>query len=97
MFLDTNLKHGQSVEIRNFRYYVAGRTAAEIEILCFSDGTFAGQGIIIINTDDERFATKRVYESLDDVLKAVYEIVELKIKDNEWVKTTIKIIERNEK
>lgn len=83
MHLDTSYDFTHSVEIKTFRYIVGGKTAAEIEILCFADGFFAGQGIIHFS-NDEKFSTKKVYDNLDEALKNCYKIIEDKIKDHEW-------------
>jgi hypothetical protein len=83
MFLETNNEYSQSIEIKNFRYYVAGRVVSEFEILCFSDGKFAGQGSI--NFNKEMFATNSVYSTLDETLAASYEKIEKKIKNDPWV------------
>jgi len=89
MHVQATAKNAQSIEIKMFRYYVANRTAAEIEILCFADGKFAGQGVINF-CENEPFASSSVYNTLDETLQNCYEIIESKIKDHEWVKSARK-------
>jgi len=89
MHVEATAKITQSIEIKKFRYYVASKVAAEIEILCFADGKFAGQGIINI-CENEPFVSSTVYNTLDETLQNCYEIIESKIKNHEWVKSARK-------
>lgn len=92
MFIDTEVNYSQSVEIRSFRYFVAGVAVAEIEILCFSDGKYAGQGKIRL-LNNENFATSSVFADINSALKKCYELIESKISNHDWVLKTIKTIE----
>lgn len=65
-------------------YDVGNRPFAKIEVLDFLDGTFATQAEILAT--GEKVAISSTKESYLESLKAIYPLIEDKIKDDEWVK-----------
>lgn len=87
MFVDTDKTYSQAFEIRKFQYLVNGKIAATIEILCFADGSFAGQGNIHIKNDIP-FSTQKIFKELNATLQKCYCIIEEQIEDHEEVMET---------
>lgn len=85
---DSKLKGSVCAEIKTFRYFTAGRTMAEFELLCFEDGQIGTQGFITETKED--FALTKVFTVEDEAVQAVIHKVEEKIKDFDWVKSTEK-------
>ncbi|WP_432355299.1 hypothetical protein [Sporosarcina sp. A2] len=85
MFKST-LKGSVCHEVKTYRYVTAGKTMAEFELLMFENGQIGTQGKII--KTEEGFSPARVYEDVDKAVQEIIDVIEEKIKDDDWVKST---------
>lgn len=69
-------------EVKTYRFVVAGRTMANLEILCFDDCHYGAQGSIV--SSDQQFSTGFA-QTLEDALEAITRKTEELIKDDPWV------------
>jgi|HigsolmetaGSP12D_1036236.scaffolds.fasta_scaffold00449_5 hypothetical protein len=85
---ESSLKGAVCCEVKTYQYIVAGRTMAEFELLMFEDGSIGTQGEI--KKTGGKFSPAKVYSDLNNAVQDMINIIEQKIKDDEWVKQTQK-------
>jgi hypothetical protein len=78
-----NLKTGLIYEIKSYRYAVANRTMAEIEILIFDNGDIGNQAKI--TKTGQGISTRKIYSDLQTALDDIVTLIEETIKNDEWV------------
>ncbi|MBE1554788.1 hypothetical protein [Sporosarcina limicola] len=82
----TSIQGAICYEVKNYRYVAAGRNMAEFELLMFENGQIGTQGEILATK--ESFSPGKVYEDIDVAVQEMIDIIEEKVKDDDWVKKT---------
>ena len=82
----SNLKGSVCYELKTYRYVIAGRNMAVFELLMFEDGGIGTQGEILATK--EKFSPGKVYKNVNEAVQEMIDLVEVKIKDDEWVLKT---------
>ncbi|MGG2113996.1 hypothetical protein ABFY60_26805 [Lysinibacillus pakistanensis] len=73
-------------EVKTYRYVNAGKNMAEFELMFFEDGGIGTQGEIL--STKENFSPGQVYKNIDEAVQDMIDIIEKKLKDDEWIKKT---------
>lgn len=84
----TNLSGGVCFEVKNYKYVCAGKTMATFELLMFKEDEIGTQGEII--QTEEKFSPAKLYSNMDEAIQEMIDLIEEKIRHDEWVQKTIK-------
>lgn len=84
----SSIKGSICYEVKTYKYTTAGRNMAEFELLIFENGQIGTQGKIL--KTEEGFSPAKVYEDVDEAVQEMIEIIEEKIKNDDWVRKTEK-------
>jgi hypothetical protein len=79
----SNLKGANVFEVKTYRYTVAAKTMATIEVLLFENGQIGSQGTL--EPSGEGFSPAEIYETENEAVQGTIEYLENIIKDDEWV------------
>jgi hypothetical protein len=82
----SNLKGSNVFEVKTYRYTVAAKTMATIEVLIFGNGQIGSQGTF--ESTGKGFSPAKIYESVDEAVQGTIDYLEGLIKDDDWVKKT---------
>lgn len=82
----SSIKGSVCYEVKTYKYVTAGKNMAEFELLMFENGQIGTQGKIL--KTEESFSPAKVYEDVDKAVQEMIEIIEEKLKDDDWVKKT---------
>ena len=83
-----SLKGSTCFEVKTYKYVCAGRTMSTFELLMFEEKEIGTQGEIL--STGEKFSPAKIYEGIEVAVQEMIQIIEEKIKDDEWVKKTEK-------
>ena len=95
MEIKTNIKGGIVYEVKQYKYVVAGKVMADIEILVFGENSFGNQAKIYTYEDGSQevlneISTAKTYESEQLALNAIVMEVEKAISNSKLVKEVSK-------
>jgi len=90
----SNIEGSVVAEVKSFKYFHTGKNMADFEILMMEDGCIGTQGKIL--STEEYFSPGKVYkaEEYDKAVQDIIDLIEQKIKDDEHVLKTQKILKK---